>query len=360
MTLGSGFGREAQAAALLSHPNIVTVYDFGEEHGHIFMAMEFLEGIDLRTAISDGLLPALSDKLRVMDQVLAGLAFAHSRGVVHRDLKPANVHIQPTGQVKILDFGLARVSGAELTQAGVVMGTPNYMAPEQALGDRVDSRADVFASGRRLLRVALGSKAVRRGHDPRCSLPGGPQGAEAHSPRCAPRVPSILAEVVEKALDKNRENRFATARQMRAALAVARTAIDEGRGDSTTLADESRRALVTASGEMPRPVIPGALPGDSGPVIPLTDGAVALAPNSIPPMETRSSGTLSGRASTGVDGASRRPAGRLMALGILAVAVAAGVAYWMRGRATASAPIRGPPRPRAHRCARGERDRARA
>ena len=103
------FLREAQSAARLNHPNIITVYDFGEEEGRIYMAMELLEGSDLKDLIGSHALPDLEHKLDVMEQICEGLAFAHSMDVVHRDLKPGNVHVQPSGQVKILDFGLARL-----------------------------------------------------------------------------------------------------------------------------------------------------------------------------------------------------------------------------------------------------------
>src|SRR5437870_8718215 len=141
------FLREAQSAARLNHPNIITVYDFGEEQGRIFMAMELLEGSDLKDLIGSHALPDLERKLDVMEQVCEGLAFAHSMEVVHRDLKPGNVHVQPSGQVKILDFGLARLGASEMTRTGMVMGTPHYMSPEQVRGEKADARSDVFALG---------------------------------------------------------------------------------------------------------------------------------------------------------------------------------------------------------------------
>jgi len=134
-----GFHREAHAAARLNHPNIVTVHDFGEEHGLLYMAMELLEGTDLRDAIDGELLKTLEEKLDVMDGILAALDYAHAKGVVHRDIKPANVHLvgpwgAPGGgaserQVKIMDFGLARVSTSEMTQEGIVLGTPRRRRP---------------------------------------------------------------------------------------------------------------------------------------------------------------------------------------------------------------------------------------
>ncbi len=152
------FHREAQAAALLNHPNIVTVHDFGEEGGLLYMAMELLEGTDLRDAIDCELLKTLDEKLDVMDGVLAALDYAHAKGVVHRDVKPANIHLGPGRQVKIMDFGLARVSTSEMTQEGIVLGTPNYMSPEQALGDKVDGRSDLFSTGAVLYELLTGHK----------------------------------------------------------------------------------------------------------------------------------------------------------------------------------------------------------
>src|SRR5262245_45030491 len=141
------FRREAQSAAKLNHPNIITVYDFGEELGHLYMAMELLEGRDLSDVIRSGELE-LEECLGLMEQICDALAFAHTAGVVHRDLKPANIHVLPDGQVKVMDFGLARLGGSsEMTRAGAVMGTPNYMSPEQVRGERVDARADVFSLG---------------------------------------------------------------------------------------------------------------------------------------------------------------------------------------------------------------------
>jgi serine/threonine-protein kinase len=141
------FQREAQAVARLNHPNVITIYDFGEEDGVAYMAMELLEGRDLKELIAEGRLATLREKLAVMEQVCEGVGFAHARGVVHRDLKPGNIHVQPGGQVKVLDFGLARLSAQEMTRTGTVMGTPHYMSPEQVRGAHVDARSDIFSLG---------------------------------------------------------------------------------------------------------------------------------------------------------------------------------------------------------------------
>jgi serine/threonine-protein kinase len=201
------FQREAQAAALLSHPNIVTVHDLGEVQGHIFMAMELLEGQDLRDIIASSRDKPLDECLHTMEQVAAGLAYAHSKGVVHRDLKPANIYVQPSGHVKIFDFGLARLGGSDLTQADVVLGTPNYMSPEQALGDKVDARTDVFSAGGVFYELLTGKKPFDAE-----TTPGVLYQVVHKEPlplrKWAPETPGILVEVVERCLTKDKSLRF--------------------------------------------------------------------------------------------------------------------------------------------------------
>jgi serine/threonine protein kinase/Tfp pilus assembly protein PilF len=247
------FQREAQAAALLSHMNIVTVHDFGEEQGLLFMAMELLEGTDLREAIDRDLLKTIEDKISVMDQILAGLAFAHSKGVIHRDLKPANVHIQPNGQVKIVDFGLARVSSSDMTQEGIVLGTPNYMSPEQAMGDRVDARSDIFSAGAVFYEILSNHKPFDAD-----STPGVLFQVVHKEPvgirQWTPDVPRVLVDVVEKALVKDKTLRFQTARQMKTALSIARTALAGGADPDASLAEASQRAS-RAAGNQPDPPV---------------------------------------------------------------------------------------------------------
>ncbi len=173
------FRREARAAALLNHPNIVTVYDYGKEGQQRYIAMELLKGTDLREAIDNGTLKTLDEKLDVMDGVLAALEYAHAEGVVHRDIKPANIHLGPGRHVKLMDFGLARVEASEMTQEGIVLGTPNYMSPEQALGDRVDARTDLFSVGAILFELVTGHKPFEAESTPERPVPGGPQGRAA-------------------------------------------------------------------------------------------------------------------------------------------------------------------------------------
>jgi len=221
------FQREARAAAGLNHPNIVTIHDFGDDGGILYMAMELLEGRDLRDAIDTDSLRGLDDKLAVMDAVLSGLDYAHARDVIHRDIKPANIHLGPGGQVKIMDFGLARMNTSEMTQDGIVVGTPNYMSPEQALGERVDARSDLFSTGAVLYELLTGHKPFEADSTPSVLY----QVVHRAAPpvrRWAPGVPDPIVAVVDRALTKDRERRYESAAQMREALLDAGRA---ARGD---------------------------------------------------------------------------------------------------------------------------------
>ena len=153
------FNREARAAGKLSHPNIVTVYDYGEFNGRHYIAMEYLEGGTLRDMMqSRGALP-LQEALDIAGQVLSGLSHAHSRQVVHRDVKPDNIHILPGGVVKLTDFGIARLTEeASLTGEGQVFGTPSYMSPEQIEGRFIDHRSDIFSMAIVLYEMLAGRK----------------------------------------------------------------------------------------------------------------------------------------------------------------------------------------------------------
>jgi predicted Ser/Thr protein kinase len=215
----SRFQREARSAAQLNHPNIVTVYDFGEEQGMAFMAMELLEGRDLRELLAKGEVASLEDELAIMEQILDGLAFAHAKGVVHRDLKPGNVRVLPNGQVKIMDFGLAR-RAQDGAATGVALGTPYYMAPEQVHGEQATSRSDVFSLGAMFYEMLAGRRpftgptipavlfaVVHRDPEPLAAL--------------VPDLPPGLAAVVTRALAKEPENRYADATEMLQALRVA-------------------------------------------------------------------------------------------------------------------------------------------
>jgi len=152
------FFREAEAAGTLSHPNIVTIYDVGEEEDLAYVAMELLEGSDLTPYIKKDKLLAVKDLLKIIGSVAEGLAFAHEKGIVHRDIKPANIMLLKDGTVKIADFGIARITTSSATQTGTVLGTPSYMSPEQVAGQKVDGRSDLFSLGVAMYELLCGKK----------------------------------------------------------------------------------------------------------------------------------------------------------------------------------------------------------
>jgi len=288
------FHREAQSAAQLSHANIVTVFDFGEEDGLPYMAMELLEGRDLKEVIRSRDL-RLGEKLSVMEQLCDGLAFAHSKGVVHRDLKPGNIHLQPNGQVKILDFGLALLGASDMTKSGTVMGTPHYMSPEQVRGQKADARSDVFSVGAVFYELLSRHRAFDAD-----SVHGVLFQILEQQPepirKWAPEVPAPLVAVVERALVKDPAGRFADAGEMARALADAREAmagetIVSGGEDVSTVFQASDATVVIPSAaaqpavrganalKLARPPAPGAhLPKTVTPDPTIGPGAATQAP----------------------------------------------------------------------------------
>ena len=222
------FLREATAIAQLSHRNIITVYELGTEGEQAFMAMELLNGSDLKHAIAQRTM-TLDAKLDVIEQILEGLNYAHGKGIVHRDLKPANVHLLPNGLVKIMDFGLAKVSGSDMTSTGTVMGTPHYMSPEQVRGQKTDARSDVFAVGCVFYEMLTGRKPFDA-ESMHAVLFKVIQEEPPPLAEAAPATPPPLVQVVEKALAKHADERFANAGEMLEWLRRARQALASGRG----------------------------------------------------------------------------------------------------------------------------------
>ncbi|WP_202614881.1 serine/threonine-protein kinase, partial [Elioraea sp. Yellowstone] len=213
------FKREAQAAGRLSHPNVVAVYDYGEQDGLAYLVMEHVEGGSLKGLLDKGERLPLKEVARVMDELLAALAHAHEKGVVHRDIKPANVMLTRSGQVKVTDFGIARIESSTMTQAGTVLGTPAYMSPEQFRGEPVDPRTDVYSAGVVLYQLLTGDKPFEGSFT---AIMHKVLNVEPPRPsEISGAVPPPLDAVVAKAMAKRPQARFESAAAFRAALAEA-------------------------------------------------------------------------------------------------------------------------------------------
>ena len=152
------FSNEAMAAGRLNHPGIIAIYEYGEDGDTAFIAMEYAEGQGLREYLRARGAVKLADIAQLMAQLLDALEYAHQRGVVHRDIKPANIIITGEGKLKVTDFGIARLDASNLTQTGIIVGTPSYMAPEQYAGTGLDHRADLFSAGVMLYEMLTGIK----------------------------------------------------------------------------------------------------------------------------------------------------------------------------------------------------------
>src|SRR6516165_2946352 len=213
------FRREAQAAASLSHPNIVPVFDWGEDDGAYFIVMEYIDGRSLSAVLRD---PQKLDPRQVAmigAGVAAALGFAHRHGVVHRDVKPGNVLITPEGEVKVTDFGIARAVNTEesLTQTGAVMGTAAYFSPEQAEGKGVDARSDIYSLGVVLYEMAVGRPPFS-GDSPVAVASKHVRDQPALPREVNPRVPVALEAVIMKAMAKDPSARYGSAEELRADL----------------------------------------------------------------------------------------------------------------------------------------------
>ncbi|HJT38051.1 MAG TPA: Stk1 family PASTA domain-containing Ser/Thr kinase [Actinomycetota bacterium] len=209
------FRREAQHAAALNHPNVVSVYDTGSDDGTHYIVMEYVEGKTLRDIIrEEG--PLLPERVaEIGADVCAGLAFAHSHGIVHRDIKPANIMITTGGAVKVTDFGIARaVSGDTVTQTAMVLGTAQYFSPEQAQSQPVDARSDIYSLGVVLYEM-LTRQVPFTGSSPVAIAYKHVKEAPVLPSRLNPDVPPALEAIVMKAMAKNPDNRYQSAQEMR-------------------------------------------------------------------------------------------------------------------------------------------------
>ena len=208
------FYQEARAAGGLNHPNIVTVYDAGKAGDVVYMAMEYIQGVELRTLFVEGQPMGVPQALSIAAQVAEGLAYAHQQGVVHRDIKPANIMVVAEGPVKITDFGIARMrASADLTQTGVMLGSPKYMSPEQVIGKRADHRSDIFSLGVILYEMLTGA-APFSGENVTALMYQIVNFAPPAPSSVNPQVPEMLDFVVAKMLAKPLEERYQDAREV--------------------------------------------------------------------------------------------------------------------------------------------------
>ncbi len=304
------FRREAQAAGRLNHANIVSIYDFGEEGGVWFIAMEFVRGRELKECFEANERFKNADIVRIMTRILNALDYSHRQGVIHRDVKPANIFLLEDGSVKVADFGIAHIESSNLTQAGTVIGTPSYMSPEQILGLPVDGRSDLFSAGVILYQFLTGERPFA----------GSAATTMQKVLKEEPLSPSLLNiqvlpamdAVVRKAIAKRADERFLTAQEFADAIHAAAPAMIApakaapiGNSDPTIIAAADRTAVKVGAH-----------------VDPLAEQFSAVTP------------TLSKR--------SRNPA---LAIVVAAAAIAVGAGAWLvyqRNIATIAMPARAP------------------
>ncbi len=221
----SRFFREAEAAGKLSHPNIVTIYDVGEEHDMAYIAMELLRGSDLTHYCRRAKRLKTGQILNIIEQIAQALEYAHSREVVHRDIKPANIILQQDRQVKVADFGIARVMSASRTLTGIIFGTPNYMSPEQVAGKKVDGRSDLFSLGIVFYELLTGKRPFNG--DSMTELLYAVSKAEYVPPlEIDPRMPPCCAEIIDRLLAKGVSKRYQTAAQVIKDVQQCRTTLE--------------------------------------------------------------------------------------------------------------------------------------
>jgi len=289
------FRTEAQAAGRLSHPNIVSVYEYGETGHEHFIAMEYVEGTSLLELISHGERMPLDDALSVMLQLLDALACAHEQGVWHRDIKPANLLLTPDGRLKVTDFGIARIDSADRTHHTTVLGSPGYMAPERYTDEAPDRRVDIFSAGVLLYELLTGRAPFR-----------GATGAvmyqvmnlEPPAPstlKLEPAAPQRFDAVVARAMAKRMDERFADAAQMRAALCAAADRTIRPCVSVETLLRLRRQSPDAATQVLPRAmaVMPhGAMPSSAAAPAAVPSGPLVPASPSLPDWDARALAAL--------------------------------------------------------------------
>ncbi len=207
------FYQEAKAAGRLSHPNIVTIYDVGKSGDVAYIAMEFLQGRELRDILNDGKRMPVDQVIDIVAQVALGLAYAHEHDIVHRDVKPSNIMVVRDGHVKITDFGIARMASASVrTQTGMVLGSPKYMSPEQVMGKLTDQRSDIFSLGVMLYEMLTG-QAPFTGENVNAIMYQTLNAVPPPPSTLSAAVPEMLNFIVAKALAKDLDDRYQDAKE---------------------------------------------------------------------------------------------------------------------------------------------------
>src|SRR4029450_8105617 len=242
----SRFKNEARSASALNHPNILTVYEIGTEGNRQFIATEFIEGITLRASLEGARINPHA-ALEIAMQVASALAAAHEAGVVHRDIKPENIMLRPDGYVKVLDFGIAKLTEQKpasdehkgtatatlQTRLGLVLGTAHYMSPEQARGQKVDARSDIWSLGVVLYEMVAGSTPFR-GDTPSDCIAAILTAEPAPVSSISPDVPARLESILQRALRKNTDERYQTIKEMLADLRILKANLEAERSLSQT------------------------------------------------------------------------------------------------------------------------------
>ena len=258
------FFSEARAAGRLSHRNLVTIYDLGEEKGQPYFAMEFLEGRDLGRRMRSQEPMTLVRKLVIITQVGEGLSYAHAFGVTHRDIKPGNIFLTATGEVKLLDFGLAHLHGSDLTRSLAMVGTVSYMAPEQIRGERADARTDLFALGLVLYELLSGRRAFESGSFA-TTMHRILEEAPEPLGKLDPCLPSELIQIVDRTLAKAPEDRYQRVDDLLVDLAAFRATL---RGSDPSCPPHEAKLQVQGSGSKALPLSPLPSTAGSNPVPP--------------------------------------------------------------------------------------------
>jgi serine/threonine-protein kinase len=242
------FYQEAKAAGGLNHPNIVTIHDVGKAGDVVFMAMEYIEGVELRTLTGEGRPLRVPQAVSIAAQVAEGLAYAHQRGVVHRDIKPANIMVVANGPVKITDFGIARMRGSgDLTQTGTLLGSPKYMSPEQVIGKRADHRSDIFSLGVILYEMLCGA-APFNGENVTALMYQIVNFVPPAPSTLNEAVPELLDYIVAKMLAKPLEQRYQDAAELARDLRECERQL----GDPAGASNAPRTLPGLATGPQPR------------------------------------------------------------------------------------------------------------